>query len=508
MLWPSNREYQEAIQEPQRAFQDLELQGGQPEMMSATNSLQSSLPKGRAGNFAIAFRMECGSRSWAVKCFTRAPPLDLQDRYQKIGDHLARTRLPYTVGFTFLPQGIRVRSQWLPILKMEWIFGDSLVKYIEQNLGNPRALLELADRWKELVRALARAGISHGDLQHGNVLVIGGRLRLIDYDGMFVPALAGCPSHEKGHINYQHPGRDKEFGPGLDNFSGWVIYLSILAVAHEPKLWAEFKGGDDCLLFRKRDFLERDRSGLVQALRCSRQRKIRVLASRFLTVLECSPQQIPSLKGRRVRSAPMPVAPQPSLIALPDPGRPRRVAALAILGAGIACVVTVLLSRTARTPGASDAMERVDVSVDTSVDASVDASVPDDAAPRMQSAVISSGGAGLFESASRTGVPSPSRGAGSGVSPPRARSTAMQVPSLQQVWEEYMSNDFNAALVHGEARYRAAGDYVALEAAVLAACKLPQASKARAYYAKLPEHSRDNVRLVCKNAGIFPMESP
>ncbi|TMQ11028.1 MAG: hypothetical protein E6J90_35290, partial [Deltaproteobacteria bacterium] len=86
-----------------------------------------------------------------MKCFTRALHPDLQARYTEISKHLAATRLPYAVGFTFQPQGIRVRSEWLPILKMEWIHGDSLVKHIEQNLRNPAALINLATRWIEMV---------------------------------------------------------------------------------------------------------------------------------------------------------------------------------------------------------------------------------------------------------------------------------------------------------------------------------------------------------------------
>lgn len=334
------------------------------------------------------------------------------------------------VGFTFLPQGIRVRSRWFPVLKMEWISGASLEKYIQQNLGNPRAILKLAERWKKLIRALARAGISHGDLQHGNVLVIGGKLCLIDYDGMFVPALAGYRSHERGHENYQHPRRGDEFGPGLDNFSAWVIYLSIVAVAYEPKLWAEFDGGDDCLLFRRRDFLERDRSRLVQALLCSNERRIRRLTSWFIRLMDYPSQQVPPLGARRVRLLATQVVAEPRLTALPGSGRPgriaavatsrlgapgqsitprkrpRRVAALAILGVGIALWVTVCHIDTAKAPRTLDAME----TVHPRSDASVGTGAAADAAPHMQSVVVLSDGAELFESASRTGKASPLRG--------------------------------------------------------------------------------------------------
>ena len=60
---------------------------------------------------------------------------------------------------------------------------------------------------------LERAGIAHGDLQHGNIFVVDDELKLIDYDGMFVPRLAGCRSNELGIEHYQHPQRkEHHFG--------------------------------------------------------------------------------------------------------------------------------------------------------------------------------------------------------------------------------------------------------------------------------------------------------
>lgn len=305
MSLPTDADYQEAIQNPREAFSDPELQSGRPELMSAA----LPLPKARSGNFAVAFRMDCGKRSWAVKCFTRALHADLQVRYTEISKHLAAVRLPYTADFTFLERGIRVRGNWYPILKMEWISGNSLIAHVQQNLRNLDALNRLAEQWIEMARALRQANIAHGDLQHGNVLVTAGGLKLIDYDGMYVPALAGRPSHEKGHENYQHPLRENDFGPDLDNFSAWVILLSIRAVAHEPQLWDRFNGGDECLLFRRRDFLNPDRSPLIQALLGSRAADLRSLTRQVRAWLDCPPQGIPPLDSLSVRAGPDPVPP-------------------------------------------------------------------------------------------------------------------------------------------------------------------------------------------------------
>jgi len=122
-------------------------------------------------------------------------------------------------------------------------------------------LLHLAEEWVKLVNALRQAGIAHGDLQHGNIILEQGRLRLVDLDGLFVPAMSGWSSSELGHQHYQHPRRDAEFfDSSLDNFSALVIYLSLLALAERPSLWAEHH--DENLLFTKTDFIEPGSSSL------------------------------------------------------------------------------------------------------------------------------------------------------------------------------------------------------------------------------------------------------
>jgi hypothetical protein len=300
MSLPTDGDYQEAVQNPSRVFSDPDLKSGQPELISQA----LPLPKARSGNFATVYRLNCGAQSWAVRCFTRAIHPDQKQRYTEISRHLEATKLRYAVGFTFIDKGIQVRSQWLPILKMEWLNGESLGSYIERNLRSPRALLALATKWVEMVRALRQAGIAHGDLQHGNVLIVGGELRLIDYDGMFVPSLAGSTSHERGHDNYQHPQRSDLFGPDLDNFSAWVVLISILALVRQPQLWDQFKGGDDCLLFRKRDFAEPEKSKVLLTLLNSCDQGVQSLTALFRTLLYLPADQVPPLDGNLVPTTP------------------------------------------------------------------------------------------------------------------------------------------------------------------------------------------------------------
>ncbi len=291
MPWPTPQDYNEAIQNPQSNFDDPELKAGTPELTPL------GLPRPITGGFASVYRMRCGQRDWAVRCFLREYA-DQQKRYAAISQHLAAVKLPYTVGFEFLPRGIRIRGQWYPILKMEWVQGEPLNTYIETHLNDPSALSHLAHRWAAMMQALQQARIAHGDLQHGNVLVANGSLKLIDYDGMFVPALAGQASHEVGHRNYQHPQRDEtDFGPYLDHFSAWVIYLSLVALSVEPGLWAQVGAGDEHLLFRKEDFERPQASAIFSLLTRQGDPRLQALAAQFQSLLCIPPEDIPPLEG-------------------------------------------------------------------------------------------------------------------------------------------------------------------------------------------------------------------
>jgi WD40 repeat protein len=252
-------DFQEAIQSPRSCFSDLSLKAGTP----ALNPL--GLPQPVTGGFASVYQVVRGPARWAVRCFLHCIP-DLQERYALISRALQQKPLRSTVEFEYLREGIRIRGSWYPVLKMEWVDGDTLNVHVRKSLKNPRALSQLAQRWAALVESLERADIAHGDLQHGNVLVRGGEFKLIDYDGMFVPALKGRHSHEKGHPAYQHPQRTgRDFDARIDRFSALVIYVSLLAVATEPRLFERFHD-DDNLLFRRADFASPRTSPVLLAL--------------------------------------------------------------------------------------------------------------------------------------------------------------------------------------------------------------------------------------------------
>lgn len=252
-IWPDLTDYHEALQQPRRSFSDAALQD------AVIEPDRFGMPKPATGGNAVVYKATHRKDVWAVRCFLR-PITDHAERYDAISAHLAKAKAPYMTRFHYLRDGIRVKGTGFPMVKMEWVQGVLLDRYVEERLGKPRELAGLRERWRALVRDLERAKIAHGDLQHGNVLVRGDDLLLIDYDGMWVPSLTGRKATESGHRAYQHPTRgEAHFGPWLDRFSALVIYLSLVALEEEPKLWEEYNTGDN-LIFVREDFQAAGRS--------------------------------------------------------------------------------------------------------------------------------------------------------------------------------------------------------------------------------------------------------
>jgi hypothetical protein len=281
MVWPAMADFQEAIQNPGLCFSDPELQQGLPVL----NKL--GLPKPVTGSFASVYQVDCGGRIYAVRCFLRYQQ-DQEMRYALIDKHLSNIRIPYMVGFEFQKKGILVGGQWYPVLKMEWVDGEPFNSYIAKNLKNSQVIKSLAQRFWDLAIALRKGSIGHGDLQHGNMLIVNGRIRLIDYDGMFVPGMENMASLELGHQNYQHPARnERHFGDYLDNFSSWVIYTSLIALSFDQNLWTRLGLGDneECLLFQREDFLRPDLSVIFSLLEQNSNDKVRFLAQLLKSII-------------------------------------------------------------------------------------------------------------------------------------------------------------------------------------------------------------------------------
>ncbi|MDQ2815557.1 MAG: hypothetical protein M3Z75_27850 [Actinomycetota bacterium] len=247
--FPAAGDYYKAVQAPSRAFTVPKLQTAE----FVWDSLGPTLARGSS---AVVFQAAVDGTPQALRCYIRNDASS-RERYNALGDYLARQDLsPYVSGTTWLDGAIRVNQATWPVLQMSWIDGRTLNEYVDFLVTGSRtaALATLAVRWREMVALLQNSRFAHGDLQHGNVLVDqSGQLRLVDFDGVWIPQLAGhAPPTEYGHPNYQRPGRH-DWDRWLDTFSALVIYTSLVALSKDPGLWLALYNSKN-LLFSRGDF--------------------------------------------------------------------------------------------------------------------------------------------------------------------------------------------------------------------------------------------------------------
>ncbi|MFI1013938.1 hypothetical protein [Streptomyces sp. NPDC020965] len=295
--FPTGANYAEALQHPEVCFQDTALKLGTVQQSPVLG------PKAISGNFASVFSVTAtDGRRYAVKCFTRDTSA-LTSRYTAISATLGaldpdRLSQRWSVGFDFLDEGVLVAGVWYPVLKMAWVQGTDLINWIVRHRQDSAAVLALAERFHELVTDLDRYGIAHGDLQHGNILVADdGTLRLVDYDGMYVAALHGETATENGHRNYQSPFRTAaDFGPAMDRFSAWIIYLSLLAVATDSALWDQLhEDHGEYLIVSEADFKDPSSSLAWPLLLTHHDTRLRTVAARVHSLLAEPCASIPEL---------------------------------------------------------------------------------------------------------------------------------------------------------------------------------------------------------------------
>ncbi len=326
MPWPGITDFSEAVQNPRLCFKGTDLEAGEVLLN------QRDMPLIFSGAFACVYPVSTGNGTYAVRCFTREVS-DQQARYGELSNYLLNVLPPSFVHFEYVERGISLRGDWYPIVKMEWVDGELLSRFVGSRLDQPDTLRRVAAQWRGGPTASLRGlRIAHNDLQHGNVLVqTDGSIRLVDYDGMFLPKFRGERSPELGHKNYQHPERSSEhYDENVDNFSSLVIYLSLLAIAADPHIW-DFHDEDNLILTRK-DYADPRSSEVFGRLKRSPHQAVTKLTERLEEYCTLPLEKVPDLETVLQDIPPSAAAPQPSASSPAAPPKPTRSTASAATG--------------------------------------------------------------------------------------------------------------------------------------------------------------------------------
>ena len=229
-------------------------------------------PYRSSGAFAVVFKMkdEQTGKCYALKCFTE----DQEGRaeaYRQIAEELEFVDSPYITSVKYLEKELFVDSNCeddeFPVLLMDWIEGETMETYIAENYTDSYEMSMLCYRFCKMAAWLRSQSFAHGDIKPDNIIVRpDGTLTLVDYDGMFVPAMKGQKSPTIGTKDFSHPLRTiDDFDETIDDFALASIALSLKAISLDSSLLQSY-GASDRLLFSATDYLDLSKSKIFAAL--------------------------------------------------------------------------------------------------------------------------------------------------------------------------------------------------------------------------------------------------
>ncbi|MBR2326292.1 MAG: WG repeat-containing protein [Alistipes sp.] len=190
----------------------------------------------RVGNSAIVFKIELNDKLYAMKVYCR-PKKNLRHIYNK----------------QFMPQELMLlcgngHTEWSDVVLTEWIEGENMQCFIEQEYGNSVKMGNLSEAFERFAISLLDKEWAHGDLKPENIIINDEGLHLIDFDAMFHPDFSAEDINEIGTRSFQHPLRHTLFDKDIDDYPIALIAVVLRALTLEPSLGDQLQESDYLLI--------------------------------------------------------------------------------------------------------------------------------------------------------------------------------------------------------------------------------------------------------------------
>lgn len=233
------------------------------------------------GGFCIVFKLTNGTNCKALRVWY-AEVENIRNRIDSFFKYASKNKYPFIVPFAFYNRGLKVPTHegyvYLDIMVMDWVEGLNIKQFLKSTLQSDLTISEkkeklynLSCKLVDIFTVMHNAKMSHGDLQHTNIIILPNDTPvLIDYDSMYFPGALHRKHVTHGYDEYQHPARkkSKEANEKSDYFSELIICMGLEAFKEDETIWERYsiEDLDYSMLFSKEDLLNIDSSPLYSEL--------------------------------------------------------------------------------------------------------------------------------------------------------------------------------------------------------------------------------------------------
>jgi len=293
--WPASTDFSDAIQNPKVCFIHPKFS----KTKIVPSKIRQGLPFSIEGSFAIVYKVSDGNQFYAVKCFT-SPPHGFENQ-EKLTSFFHKNNLDFVIDYDTNVE-IQTISGTYPTLVSSWVKGKTLLEFLEdssqKNLLKSQAKI-LAKNFREIVDNMESLKMAHGDLSGKNIMIESNmRIKLIDYDGIYIPEFKNQDVKESGTKHFQHQsrldGKISLFDETMDRFSALVIYLSLLILSEKPNMFKIYHDESN-IIFNQKDLNDPDNSKIFNELSSISNPEIKKLTNQLKRYCKMGLSKIPNL---------------------------------------------------------------------------------------------------------------------------------------------------------------------------------------------------------------------